>query len=246
VRDQVLESCVEFAGRLCSSASSCCTQTAGDFDPEACVSSVMKEVCIPAADAVGAGIATYDEAAVEPCLAAHARSHDACVADFSTLIELRRDIWSACKVVRGSAGAGRGCTTSITCAQPDGASVGRCVTGTCRVLTLLKEGEACPYPSGEVSVCDEGLYCSAAALGETGECRVATAGGDACDPVPLNAECGLGSYCDSLDGLCHKADKLGGTSCEQAAECVSFNCDRIIGECTTPLATVAELCPAVL
>ena len=246
VREQVLASCRLFAERLCQSAESCCVASTGGFDAAVCVDEVVGDVCAPAADAVAAGFATYHEDAVEPCLAAHALSHETCVADWSELVELRRGIWSACKVVVGSSAEGRGCTTSVTCAQPEGSSVARCVAGKCRVLSLLGEGAECPYPNGEVSVCDQGLYCTAVERDEIGECVPATAIDAPCDPVPLNPECGLGNYCDAAQGVCRKADNFGGPTCELGPECVSFNCDRITGECVAPLATVAELCPPVL
>lgn len=243
-REQVLSSCRQFAERLCTSAEPCCLSTAGTYDPEACLDGVQSAVCVPAADAVAAGFATYHEEAVEPCLAEHALSHQTCVGDWSELVELRRGIWSACKVVRGTSAVGRSCTTSVTCAQPEGPSVARCIAGTCRVLELLAEGAECPYPNGEVSVCDAGLYCTTTARDGTGVCAPVTPLGQPCQAVPLNPECGLGSYCDLADGVCRSATNFGGPSCEQGPECVSFDCDRITGECTAPLATVAELCPA--
>ena len=246
VREQVLSSCRLFAERLCQSAESCCIESSGSFDAATCVDDVAHDVCSPAADAVAAGFATYHEEAVEPCLEAHAVSHQTCVADWRELLELRRGIWSACKVVQGTSAAGRGCTTSVTCAQPEGASVARCVAGSCRMLELLGEGAECPYPNGEVSVCDEGLYCTALERDEIGVCATATANGAPCNPVPLNPECGLGSYCDADAAVCRVAENFGGPSCELGPECVSFNCDRITGECVAPLATVAELCPPVL
>ena len=246
LREQVLSSCLAFAERLCQSAEPCCLESAGSFEASTCIDGVRADVCVPAADAVAAGFASYHEEAVEPCLAAHAVSHQTCIADWSELVELRRAIWSACKVVVGTGAEGRGCTTSVTCAQPEGASVARCVAGKCRVLELLGEGAECPYPNGEVSVCDQGLYCTAIERDEIGACAPATALGEPCDPVALNPECGLGNYCELSDAVCRKAENFGGPSCELGPECVSFNCDRITGECVAPLATVAELCPPVL
>ncbi len=245
-REQVLSSCRLFAERLCQSAEACCIESTGSFDAQTCVDGVAHDVCGPAADAVAAGFATYHEEAVEPCLAAHAVSHQTCIADWRELLELRRGIWSACKVVQGTSAPGRGCTSSVTCSQPEGASVARCIAGSCRVLELLGEGAECPYPNGEVSVCDDGLYCTALERDEIGVCAPATPNDAACDPVPLNPECGLGSYCDADAAVCRRAENFGGPSCALGPECVSFNCDRISGECAAPLATVAELCPAVL
>jgi len=246
IRQRVLDSCEAFAERLCQSAQPCCEASGRAFDLTTCRDDVVADVCAPAADAVAAGFASYHEEAVEPCLAAHAVSHETCTADWSELLELRRGIWSACKVIQGTSAPGRGCTSSVTCSQPEGASVARCVAGRCRALELLAEGAECPYPNGEVSVCDAGLYCTARERDEIGVCAPATAPGDACDPVALNPECGLGSYCDLEAGVCRSAQNYGGPSCEQATECVSFECDRIIGECVPPLPTVAELCPQVL
>jgi hypothetical protein len=246
VRGEVLDSCVAFAERLCASAEPCCLESAGAFEHESCVAGVRAEVCSPAADAVAAGFATYHEESVEPCLAEHALSHQTCVADWSELVELRRGIWAACKVVRGTSAPGRSCTTSVTCAQPEGPSAARCVSGSCRLLELLQQGAECPYPNGEVSVCDQGLYCTTTERDQLGSCAPVTADGEACDPVALNPECGLGHYCDLADGVCRSATNFGGPSCEQGPECVSFDCDRISGECAVPLATVAELCPPML
>ena len=79
---------------------------------------------------------------------------------------------------------------------------------------------------------------------KTGTCeRVVETGGD-CDPVNLNPECGLGSYCDFVSAKCQVAENFGGPSCSQATECVSFLCDPITEECDEPPATVAALCAA--
>ncbi|HEV8245055.1 MAG TPA: hypothetical protein VGP93_04780 [Polyangiaceae bacterium] len=244
-RESVLSSCAEFAARLCASAEPCCTTTTGTFDAEACAAQVMSEVCRPAADAVEAGFASYHPEAVEDCLAAHAVSHQVCMTDWSQLLELRRGIWSACKVIRGTVEPGRGCTSATTCAQPDGPSVARCVAGKCQLLEILPEGATCPYPNGEVSVCDEGLYCTTTERDVSGVCQRATAQDEPCDPIPLNPECGLGRYCDLDAGVCRSATNFGGPTCQQGPECVSFICEQVSGECTVPLATVAALCPVL-
>jgi len=178
---------------------------------------------------------------VEPCLSAHAEAHAICVPDFVQTIELRKKIFSACKVLRGLLPAGQSCTTRLACAQPDGPSSADCVRGSCTVIAVLPEGAECPYPDGEVSVCDNGLYCDAAARGESGLCVGATGLGEPCDSALLGSQqCGLGSYCDLSDSICKGAENLGGPSCAQGTECVSLVCDRTVGECAPPPAVVPE------
>lgn len=243
-RDEVLASCGAFAEKLCESASDCCAMAAPGSTVEACVKGVMSETCRPAADAVAAGLATYHPEAEAACLEAHALSHETCVADWGELLELRRAIWGACKVVQGTLLPGRGCTAAATCAVPEGIGAARCVAGTCRVVEILGEGAECPYPNGDVSVCDAGLYCTTTERDKSGTCeRVVETGGD-CSPVNLNPECGLGSYCDLETAKCQVAENFGGPSCSQATECVSFLCDPITEECEEPPATVAALCAA--
>ena len=243
-REEVLASCETFAEQLCASASECCATALPGATVDACVRKVMSETCRPAADAVAAGLATYHPEAESACLEAHARSHQTCVADWGELLELRRGIWGACKVIQGTLLPGRGCTTAATCSVPQGTGTARCVAGTCRVVELLAEGEECPYPNGDVSVCDAGLYCTALERDEIGTCQpVVETGGD-CEPLNLNPECGLGSYCDLETAKCRVAENFGGPSCAQATECVSFLCDPITEECAEPPATVAALCAA--
>jgi hypothetical protein len=243
-RDEVLASCTQFASELCESASECCAMTAPDSTVDTCVQEMVSQVCRPGADAVAAGLATYHPEAESDCLAAHALSHQTCVADWKELLELRRGIWSSCKVIRGTLMPGRGCTTPVTCAPPEGIGTARCVAGTCRVVEILSEGAECPYPNGEVSVCDAGLYCTSTERDVIGSCQPVTPTGEACDPVELNPECGLGSYCDLDEGICKVAENFGGPSCTQGTECVSFVCDDVTGECEEALPTVAALCPA--
>src|SRR3954469_2534862 len=68
---RVFDACVDFAKRLCADAEGCCQQAYGDFDGEGCLATFEREVCRPGASAVMAGKATYNEDAVEACLAAH-------------------------------------------------------------------------------------------------------------------------------------------------------------------------------
>ncbi len=244
-RESVLSSCSDFAARLCASAEPCCLTSVSTFDRDACAADFVNQVCRPASDAVAAGFATYHPEAVEDCLAAHAASHQTCIADWEALLELRRGIWTACKVIQGTYAEGRSCTTSVTCAQPSGPSSARCNAGKCQVLAILPEGAECPYPNGEVSVCDEGLYCTSTERDVVGVCMPATAEGQPCDPIKLNPECGLGHYCDLDAAICRTATNFGGPSCQQGPECVSFNCEQVSGECTAPLTTVAALCPVL-
>jgi hypothetical protein len=244
-REEVLASCAAFAEKLCASASECCAMAAPGSTVDACVELVMRETCRPAADAVAAKLATYHPEAEPACLEAHARSHQTCVADWGELIELRRAIWGACRVVRGTLSPGRSCTTAATCAVPDETiGTARCVAGTCRVVEILGEGAACPYPNGDVSVCDTGLYCTARERDEIGTCRRVVELDGKCEPVKLNPECGLGSFCDLKTGRCKLADNFGGPSCAQGTECVSFLCDPVKKECEEPKPTVAALCAA--
>jgi hypothetical protein len=246
------DSCSDFAARLCASAANCCESATGTFSAERCTTDFVGDVCRIYSQVVNEEIATYHPESEEPCLAAWARAHATCVVDWEEIIAIRRDVWSACKVLRGSFEAGRGCTTSSECAQPDGPATARCLPDpviprqlTCQVLETLGEGAQCRFPSGDVSVCDVGLYCTTTELGVLGTCAPAVPEGEACDPdVPLNPECGLGSYCGLDDGLCHRATNFGGPSCTEAPECVSFKCEDSSagGTCTEALTTAADLC----
>jgi hypothetical protein len=238
----VLRACTSFAERLCAGAEACCTSSEGSFSQAGCVDAMAAELCVPAAQLVAAGRAEYDASAEEACLAAHQRAHDTCVPDWDEIVASRREVWSACRVVSGKVRPGGSCTTSTMCASPEGEATSECVQGVCRERSFLAQGEPCPYPLGNVSVCGPGLYCTALARGETGSCEPATAEGEACDPVPMNPECGLGRYCDLTDGTCRLAVNFGGPSCEQDDECVSFVCDGVTGECRDAPSTVVGLC----
>src|SRR4051812_48663575 len=74
----VFDDCVDFATRLCADAEGCCRQAYGDFKADGCLDTFKREVCRPGADAVTAGKASYDESAVDACLAAHAQAHQVC------------------------------------------------------------------------------------------------------------------------------------------------------------------------
>jgi hypothetical protein len=235
--------CRAFAERLCASAEPCCEQ-GGPFDLEQCVNSYVEKVCTPAAQLVAAGFATYDASSEEACLAAHQRAHDVCYADWEELLAIRRDEETSCRVVTGTATEGQACTTDLQCAPPDGAGSTACVRGECRTIRLLAEGEACPFPLGDVSTCDTGLYCTATQQDDTGTCERATPEGAACEKVFLNPECGLGSYCDLDAGVCRKATNFGGPTCTQDDECVSFICDRAAQICHDARPTAYSLCQA--
>jgi hypothetical protein len=95
---------------------------------------------------------------------------------------------------------------------------------------VLSEGAECPFPIGDVSTCDVGLYCDAPAPEQTGHCVPRTVVGDACTPTDAANICGLGYFCD--DGsVCKKATNFGGGSCVDHGECVSFNCDLATNQC---------------
>ncbi len=239
LHDRVLASCTSFAARLCADSSACCTQAYGAYDAEACAATFQEQVCLPAADAVQNGFATYDESAVEPCLAAHAQADAVCIPDWQQLLKVRKALWSACKVVRGTTEAGKGCTTSVTCAEPEGEKTANCVKGTCRVLEILPAGAACPFQSGAVSICNAGLYCTATQDAE-GICTPELAPGAACSGILTDPSCGFGNYCDSLDKTCKQTVNFGGPSCKQGFECVSFDCDRTTSMCAPAPAVVTE------
>jgi len=241
--EEVQSACNEFAARLCESARPCCEQR-GSFDQDACVSSFIEGVCTPSAQLAAAGIVTYDASSEDACLAAHQRAHDVCYADWEELMALRADQEASCKVVIGTVEEGRRCETDGQCAPPVGEGSSLCVKGVCTTIRMLRAGEDCPYPLGDVSTCGLGLYCTAVEQGETGTCEPATAEGDACDKIFLNPECGLGSYCDLDDGLCKKATNFGGPRCTQDNECVSFVCDRAAQVCRDARPTAYSLCGA--
>lgn len=240
----VLAACTNFAERLCGEAAlrECCESTGGAFDEAACVADFVDGTCQIAADLVREGLAAYDASAEEPCLAAYARSNATCVADWEELVAIRREVWSACKAIRGTTPLGRGCGASAACARPEGAARAACVRNVCTLIEILPEGAACPYTNGDVSTCDVGLYCTAAAQGETGRCEPATPDGEACNPVLQNPACGLGHYCDLDAAVCRKAVNLGGPSCSQGTECVSFLCDRLAETCEAAPSTASGFC----
>jgi hypothetical protein len=237
----VLESCLDFASRLCVDAEPCCLSTYGTFDADGCLATLRRDVCRPAADAVAAGRASYDAEAVEPCLLAHARAHAVCVPTWSENLELRREIYTACRSINGTTPPGQSCTTDVTCERPSGLGTTSCVKNRCRTIEILPEGANCEFPSGEVSVCDAGLTCSARGLGATGTCVAAAGAGNACDASVLEStECGLGSYCDLETQSCKVTENRGGGGCRQSTECVSFDCDRSRGECAPAEAVVSR------
>jgi hypothetical protein len=240
---EVLEGCTAFAEKLCESARPCCEETA-PFVADDCVTAFVEEVCTPAAQLVAAELATYDASAEDACLAAQQRAHEACVADWEQIVALRRDVWASCRVITGKIREGHHCDTDARCAPPERAdATTACVQGVCQTIAILGLDEACPYPNGDVSTCDLGLYCTAQAQGEIGTCEAATPAGAACDGAEfLNARCGLGSYCDPVENVCRKATNLGGPPCTQDTECVSFVCNRASMTCREPLSTAASLC----
>jgi hypothetical protein len=237
-REQVLSACTDFVTRLCEDSAGCCQQAYGRYEQSGCVDTLLRSVCRPGADAVAAGFAVYDDGAVEPCIAAHAEADAVCVPTWQDNLRLRKSLWTACKVLRGSTEAGKGCTTDVTCAEPDGPKAGVCIGGTCRVLEVLAEGDPCPFQSGTVSTCDAGLYCTTT-MDEPGVCVRATSGGGACSGVLGDASCGFGNYCDPVDKVCLETLNLGGPSCRQGLECVSFDCDRITQICAPAPAIVS-------
>ncbi|HEV8547829.1 MAG TPA: hypothetical protein VGQ57_02355, partial [Polyangiaceae bacterium] len=228
--EEVQSSCDAFAERLCASAQPCCEQS-GAFDQQDCVDSFVQSVCTPTAQLAAAGIVSYDASSEDSCLAAHQRAHDVCMADWQELMAIRRDEETSCKVVIGSVAEGQHCETDGQCAPPDADGSSLCAQGVCRVVRFLGEGAACPFPLGDVSTCDTGLFCTAEAQGDTGVCQPVTPEGEPCEKIFLNPACGLGSYCDQDDGICKKATNFGGPSCTQDNECVSFVCDRVTHVC---------------
>jgi hypothetical protein len=145
-------------------------------------------------------------------------------------------------VLRGSTAAGKGCTTDVTCAEPDGAKTAICLGGTCRVLEVLPEGADCPFQSGAVSTCDADLYCTST-LDRPGVCAPVIPLGTACSGVLTDTACGFGNYCDSEDKACKQTVNLGGPSCKQGLECVSFECDRSTEICApAPALVSADQC----
>jgi len=237
-REGVLTACTDFAVRLCQGSAPCCERAYARYDQTACVETLLRELCRPGADAVAAGFASYDEQAVEPCIEAHAQANAVCVPTWQQNLSLRKSLWTACKVLRGTTEPGKGCSTAVTCAEGEGAQAGVCIRGTCRVLEVLVEGAACPFQSGTVSTCDLGLYCTTT-IDEPGVCARASAEGAACSGKLGDASCGFGNYCDPVDQRCRQTVNLGGPSCRQGLECVSFDCDRASELCAPAPAIVS-------
>ncbi len=237
----VFDNCVDFATRLCADAEGCCRTAYGNFSADGCLATFKREVCRPGADAVTAGKATFNEGAVDDCLAAHAAAHAVCTPTWKQTLELRKKIYSACRVLDGTAEPGRGCAITTTCKHPPGAATTECVKNVCRVIEILPEAAECPFPSGSVSVCDDGLACDAPGLGTTGHCVKAGAAGESCDASVLEGtDCGLGSFCDPDTALCQVAVNAGGTGCVQSNQCVSFDCNRIANECAPAPAVLSR------
>lgn len=237
----VYDECVQFATRLCADSEDCCETAYGGFDLDGCVATFERDVCRPGADAVRAGRARFDEAAVDACLAAHVEAHRVCIPDWQQTLALRKRIYSACRVIDGASKAGSGCSTSATCQHPEGNASVACIKNVCQPLAILDEGAECPFPSGPVSVCDDGLTCDAPGVGSTGRCVVAPRAGEACDPSQLESPaCGLGSFCDAASETCKVAENFGGPGCSQGTECVSFDCDRIADTCAPAPAVVSR------
>jgi len=229
----VYDNCVDYATRRCQASEGCCQQAYGEFEFEGCLTWFKRDVCHPAADAVTAGRATFDESAVEDCLAAHAEELAICTPTWKQTIQLRKRIYAACRIIDGKSKLGSGCSVSATCQNVEGDATVVCSPrNVCEKIEVLGEGAECPFPSGAMSVCDDGLTCDAAGLGTTGHCVRAPASGDPCDPTSLESiECGLGSYCDVDSATCKVAENMGGPGCAQSTECVSFDCNRSANTC---------------
>jgi hypothetical protein len=237
----VFDNCVSFATRLCADAEGCCQMAYGDFSADGCLDTFKREVCRPGADSVAVGKATFNETSVEGCLEAHAAAHAVCIPTWKQTLELRKKINSACRVLDGTAEPGKSCAIAAQCRHPPGTASVQCVKNKCEVVEILVEGAECPFPSGSVSVCDEGLACDAPGLGGTGHCVKAVSSGDTCDASVLEGtDCGLGSYCDPESATCKLAENLGGSGCGQSTECVSFDCNRLANECAPAPAVLSR------
>lgn len=237
----VFDNCVAFASQLCADAEGCCRTAYDGFSAEGCVDTFKRTVCHPGADAVAAGKATFDESAVAACLEAHAAAHAICTPNWQQTLDLRRRISTACRVLNGTIEPGRPCAVSATCKRPEGAATAECVKNVCRLVEILPEGAECPFPSGSVSVCDDGLACDAPGLDTSGHCVTAVAAGASCDASMLEGtDCGLGSFCDPETAVCAPTTNMGGTGCSQSNECVSFDCNRIANECAPAPAVLSR------
>lgn len=240
----VYDECVAFATELCTDAQGCCSDTYGSFDLDGCVATFKRDVCRPGADAVNAHRADFDEDAVAGCLAAQAEAHRVCVPTWAQTLELRKKLNTACRVIDGRSAPGAGCSVSATCKRPDGNGTVECIKNACTLIEVLAEGAPCSFPSGPVSVCDDGLTCDAPGLGAAGHCVRTPIVGDRCDSSVLEStECGLGRYCDIASSTCKITENFGGSGCAQSTECVSFECDRIADSCApAPAVLSRETC----
>jgi hypothetical protein len=237
----VFDNCVDFATRLCADAETCCQTAYGDFSADGCLDTFKRQVCRPGADAVAADKATFNEASVAGCLEAHAAAHAVCIPTWQQSLELNKKIYSACRVLDGLAEPGQRCAIAAHCKHPEGTATSDCVKNVCQVVEILPEGAECPFPSGFVSVCDDGLACDAPGLDSTGHCVKAVAAGSACDASVLEGiDCGLGSFCDPETAQCKVTSNLGGPGCAQSNECVSFDCNRIAHECAAAPAVLSR------
>lgn len=236
----VFDACADFAARLCADAQNCCEQAYSGFEQAACEDDFKRHVCRPGADAVAAGKAVFNADSIEGCLQAHAEAHAVCFPTWADTLALRKRIYTACRVIDGLTEPGRGCGIAAACKRPEGVATVECVKSVCVAIEILPEGSACPFPSGLVSVCDEGLACDAP-LGGEGHCVPAPATGAECTGGMLEStECGLGSHCAQDSATCQVTTNMGGSGCEQGTECVSFDCDRNAHQCREAPAVVSE------
>jgi hypothetical protein len=243
VLGQVEMECTDYARRLCQSAAACCNRVT-TFVEDDCVDYYVAQVCVPSAQLVAAGLATYDATSADDCLAAQQRSFDICLATWDQEVAIRLDLWASCHVIDGNVLEGGGCDNDARCAAPPEGVVGTsiCRDHHCAIISLLEEGDPCPFPDGNVSTCNLGLYCTAPGAGEMGTCVPSPGEGEACEPKVQSLECGLGSYCDLTEAVCKKATNMGGPTCNQGTECASFVCDRLLQTCSVPITTAGNLC----
>ncbi len=207
---------------------------------EACVQGMMSETCRPAADAVAAGFATYHRRQ-KPRASRYTRSpRDLCRGLGRTPRAQARDLGR----LQGDSGDSprpRLHDRSDLRGAGEGNGAARCVAGTCRVVEILSEGAECPYPNGDVSVCDAGLYCTTTERDRTGTCEPVVATGEDCrSGQPESGVWTRELLRSRRRGNGARRRELRGPSCAwQGTECVSFQCDAITEECEEPPATVA-------
>jgi len=230
--DQFDVVCDTVATALCEARQPCCESGPG-FDMTTCVAREV-ESCAADAARVRTGEFTFDEAAVNPCLAQVGDVFGDCNASTLQLLTEHQSFFAECTgIFSGSVPIGGACTTDSECDRTNATGLVSCDAGLCAEIALAAEGEACAFGGGG-ALCEYGQYCDTD-FSAPGTCKPATPLGQSCDTnVAVNLECGLLNYCEASTGQC-AAGKADGAPCASDLECESLSCpsDTCVGSADT-------------